>query len=196
MDRCSKNPLSQGGLGDVYEGTMLDGTKVALKCLRIYANENEASTKALKYAARELHTWSKCRHPNIVELLGLAEFRGQIVMVSPWMKNGSINRLNINHTIDCCRLSFEVASGLAYLHEIDIIHGDLKGANIMLSNDSNAQLTDFGNAVLANSGLAFTESSSQSNLSSRWAAPEQLIDKVVYSREADIYSLGMVCKLA
>ncbi|KAG8712935.1 hypothetical protein FRC09_019302 [Ceratobasidium sp. 395] len=192
MARCSEIPYSGGGFGDVYQGTMLDGTKIALKCLRVYMNDSETDAKAkLKYAARELHTWSKCRHPNIVELLGLAEFRGKIAMVSPWMENGSVNRLSSNHTVDRCRLSFEVASGLAYLHGIDIVHGDLKGANIMLSENNGAQLADFGNAVLANSVLDFTGSSRHSQHSTRWAAPEQLSGMVAYSHQADIHSLGM-----
>ncbi|KAG8795461.1 hypothetical protein FRC12_014278 [Ceratobasidium sp. 428] len=61
----------------------------------------------------------------------------------------------------------------------------------MLSNNNDAQLADFGNAVLASSVLTFTESSAHSRLSTRWAAPEQLLGEATYSRQADIYSLGM-----
>ncbi|KAG8713010.1 hypothetical protein FRC09_019225 [Ceratobasidium sp. 395] len=64
--------------------------------------------------------------------------------------------------------------------------------NVLLSNNGGVQLADFGNAVLASSALLFTESSStRSGFSVRWAAPEQLQAEVAYSREADIYSLGM-----
>lgn len=41
-------------------------------------------------AARELHTWSKCQHPNVLKLLGLVQFRNQIGMVAEWMGNGSL----------------------------------------------------------------------------------------------------------
>ncbi|KAG8723263.1 hypothetical protein FRC09_004045 [Ceratobasidium sp. 395] len=94
-----------------------------------------------------------------------------------------------------------VARGLAYLHGIDIVHGDLKGGNVLLSDNGEALLADFGNAVLASSPLLFTESTStRSGLSVRWAyehvnkqpqAPEILQGEVPYSRQADIYSLGM-----
>ncbi|KAG8790662.1 hypothetical protein FRC12_011376 [Ceratobasidium sp. 428] len=121
MARCNKIPYSRGGFGDVYQGALLDGTKVALKCLRLYVRDNEANDKALKYAARELHTWSVCWHSNIVELLGLAEFRGQIAMVSPWMDNESIDCLNNeDNTINRYQLCFAIAQGPAYLHEINI----------------------------------------------------------------------------
>ncbi|KAG8756083.1 hypothetical protein FRC12_010689 [Ceratobasidium sp. 428] len=189
---CNDIPFSRGGFGDVHQGTLLDGTKVALKCLRLYVSETESNRRALKYAARELHTWSKCQHPNIMDLLGLVEFRGQIAMVSLWMENGSVDHLDVNnHAIDRCRICFGAAQGLAYLHKIGIVHGDIKGGNIMLSNNNDAQLADFGNAVLASSVLTFTESSAHSRLSTRWAAPEQLLGEATYSRQADIYSLGM-----
>ncbi|KAG9078845.1 hypothetical protein FS749_009096 [Ceratobasidium sp. UAMH 11750] len=94
---------------------------------------------------------------------------------------------SLNTSLQCV----QIATGLAYLHKINIVHGDLKGANVLLSNDGVAQITDFGNAVLGSSTLAFTESTTRSHLSTRWAAPEQLDDKVAHSREADVYSLGM-----
>ncbi|KAG8723773.1 hypothetical protein FRC09_001796 [Ceratobasidium sp. 395] len=114
-------------------------------------------------------------------------------MVSPWMGGGSMDCLDSsNDQIDRCRLCFGIARGLAYLHEIDIVHGDLKAGNVLLSNDGEAQLTDFGSAALASSTLLFTESNSaRSGFSVRWAAPEQLEGEVTCSREADIYSLGM-----
>ncbi|KAG8790414.1 hypothetical protein FRC12_011929 [Ceratobasidium sp. 428] len=190
--QCNEFPISRGGFGDVYQGALLGGTKVALKCFRFYVNEREAKELTLKHAARELYTWSKCRHPNVVELLGLAEFRGQIAMVSPWMASGGIDQLNrSNRTIDRCRLCFQIAQGLAYLHETGVVHGDLKGANVLLSDNEDAQIADFGNAVLASNTLAFTESATRFGLSLRWAAPELLEGKASYNRQADIYSLGM-----
>lgn len=94
-----------------------------------------------QHAARELHTWSKCRHPNVVELLGLAEFRGQIGMVSFWMENGNLpSYLARHHDADRCQLvryqyirficadlgippiqSLQISEGLAYLHGRNIV---------------------------------------------------------------------------
>ncbi|KAG8795456.1 hypothetical protein FRC12_014273 [Ceratobasidium sp. 428] len=83
--RCNDRPYSRGGFGDVYKGTLLDGTK---------------------YAARELHTWSRCQHPNVVKLLGLAEFHDQIAMVSPWMERGSVDHIiRSDNSIDRCNAS-------------------------------------------------------------------------------------------
>ncbi|KAG8707077.1 hypothetical protein FRC09_002040 [Ceratobasidium sp. 395] len=118
-------------------------------------------------------------------------------MVSPWMENGSVNLLDdSDDRIDRCELirlymtlqCVGVARGLAYLHETNIVHGDLKGGNVLLSDSGEALLADFGNAVLVGSALLFTESTSTR---SGFSAPEQLQGEVGYSREADIYSLGM-----
>jgi hypothetical protein len=55
----------------------------------------------LKRVARELYAWSKCKHNNVVQLLGLVVFRGRIAMVSQWMENRSVNELDkSDDTID------------------------------------------------------------------------------------------------
>ncbi|KAG8795450.1 hypothetical protein FRC12_014267 [Ceratobasidium sp. 428] len=64
-------------------------------------------------------------------------------------------------------------------------------ANVLLSDNEDAQLADFGNAALASNTLAFTESTTRFGVSLRWAAPELLQAKTSYSRQADVYSLGM-----
>ncbi|KDN34284.1 hypothetical protein RSAG8_12624, partial [Rhizoctonia solani AG-8 WAC10335] len=85
LSTFNDSPVSQGGFSDVYRGYLSDGARleVAVKALRI--SSLDPDPEHLKHAARELHTWSKCRHPNIVPLLGLAVFRGWIGMVSPWL---------------------------------------------------------------------------------------------------------------
>ncbi|KAH7340929.1 kinase-like domain-containing protein [Rhizoctonia solani] len=150
-------PLFNGGLGDVYSGE-LDGAKVAIKMTRLHV-VNQTGRKHLKHAAKELHTWSKCQHPNVLGLLGFVEFRGQIGMVSKWLENGN-----------CYRIS----DGLAYLHDIEIIHGDLKGANVLIDGNGTPMLADFGNRI-----------------SPRWTAPEILDGSTSYSYAADVYALGM-----
>ncbi|KAF8602014.1 kinase-like protein, partial [Ceratobasidium sp. AG-I] len=98
---------------------------------------------------RELHTWSKCQHPNVVKLLGLVQFRRQIGMVSLWMKNGNLSQYLGQHPdLDRCRMSIGICEGLSYLHSGGVIHGDLKGLNVMINDYGAPLITDFGNAVL------------------------------------------------
>lgn len=149
-------------------------------------------TERLQHAALELHTWSKCRHPNVVELLGAAEFRDQIGMVSLWMENGSLPSFLAKHPdVDRCQLSLQISEGLAYLHYRNIIHGDLKGLNILISNTGTPLLADFGNAVLQGRTLQFTNTTPKNSISPRWAAPEIIKGSGTYSFSADVYALGM-----
>ncbi|KAF8607272.1 kinase-like protein [Ceratobasidium sp. AG-I] len=191
MSSCSAYPLFGGGFGEVYRGKLQDGSQVAIKTMRV--NSCNEAHKPLKDAARELHTWSKCQHPNVLKLLGLVEFRGQIGMVSAWMKKGSLPPyLDQNPEVDRCQMSTHICAGLSYLHKNQIIHGDLKGLNVLISDDGTPVLTDFGNAVLQDRTLQLTTTQDKNNISPRWTAPELMGESATYSFAADIYALAMV----
>lgn len=194
MTTASEWPISSGGFGDIYKVKLHDHTEVAVKTTRIHVTSASEGRKYLKSVARELHTWSKCRHPNVIKLLGLVMFRGKIGMVSIWMENGNLpNYLSNNPRVDRCVISRQISEGLSYLHKSDIVHGDLKGANILVSRDGVPMLTDFGNSTLNNQSILFTDTSTKAGISLRWTAPELFAsDKPrVPSKEADVYALGM-----
>ncbi|KAG8743546.1 hypothetical protein FRC10_011786 [Ceratobasidium sp. 414] len=192
VSRCGLGPIAGGGFGDVYQGYLRSGVEVAIKCPRFFLNRNEISQADLKAAARELHTWSKYKHPNVVQLLGVAQFRDRIAMISPWMKNGTLCQYIIRApNADRCRLCLGIASGVAYLHSMGTVHGDIKGLNVLISHDGTPKLIDFGNSRLNSSTLHFTGLQTASTFSTRWTAPELLIDGGIYSMEADVYALGM-----
>ncbi|CUA69951.1 hypothetical protein RSOLAG22IIIB_08794 [Rhizoctonia solani] len=186
-------PVSQGGFSDVFRGRMLGGQVVAVKALRMSTEDIDGpDTKHFKHAARELNTWGICSHPNVLQLLGLAVFRGRIGMVSPWANHGTLPRyLNSNTNIDRCDLCSQICNGLSYLHEIGIIHGDLKGANVLVLPDGTVVLSDFGNAKFLGRSIQFTETTRHLSLSVRWAAPELLLNSEEPSKAADVYALGM-----
>ncbi|KAG8781256.1 hypothetical protein FRC12_022064 [Ceratobasidium sp. 428] len=94
------------------------------------SNDDCQQQRYLKYTARELHTWSKLHHPYVLKLLGLAEYLGQISMVSPWIEGGSLRRyLARKPKTNRPRLCMQIAEGLTYLHESGVVHGDLKGVS-------------------------------------------------------------------
>ncbi|KAJ1310555.1 hypothetical protein OPQ81_007285 [Rhizoctonia solani] len=186
----SKDPVARGGGGDVYSGELRTGERVALKCVRL-AIGNEDRNK-LKRTAHELYVWSKCNHPNVLELIGVTCCRGQVAMVSPWLDHGDLPTfLRQNPGADRHNLCVQIADGVAYLHEQTIVHGDIKGANVLISRDHVAKITDFGTSALKYYTLEFAATKSKPGLSIRWAAPEILEDKSDNSYEADVYALGM-----
>ncbi|KAG8774359.1 hypothetical protein FRC12_002030 [Ceratobasidium sp. 428] len=97
MATCSERPISSGGFGDIYRCRLKDGTHVAIKTIRLYGDSSEQDRKILKHAAHEVYAWSKCKHPNVQPLLGLAMFRGHIGMIARWESNGSMSQYLERH---------------------------------------------------------------------------------------------------
>ncbi|KAG8722983.1 hypothetical protein FRC09_005273 [Ceratobasidium sp. 395] len=188
----SDQPVSQGGYGSVYRQRLLDGKRVAIKALRVPLDDDDEADRLPKRAARELYIWSKCQHTNVLPLLGLVLFQGQIRMASLWAENGGLpSYLEKHPDTDRCDMSIQICDGLAYLHRTGIIHGDLKGNNVLVSEQGVPVITDFGNAVLEQGTMQFTETMKQSGFTPRWTAPEILDDLVKQSKEADVWALGM-----
>ncbi|CUA71618.1 Tyrosine-protein kinase SPK-1 [Girardia tigrina] [Rhizoctonia solani] len=190
LDTSEVGPaICMGGFGDVHCGALQKGDKVAVKCLRMLGL-NDGDDKHLKLAAHELYVWSKCRHRNILELLGVANYNNQIAMVSPWMANGDLPRY-LSKYPEADRYDL-VADAVAYLKDENMVHGDIKGANILVSENHIPKLTDFGTSALSKYTLAFTRGNgSQPGMSLRWTAPEVFVEGQGNTFESDVYALGM-----
>ncbi|KAG8704844.1 hypothetical protein FRC09_003301 [Ceratobasidium sp. 395] len=107
------------------------------------------------------------------------------------MDNGTLLQyISRNPTVDRYQLCVGISEGVAYLHQEGLIHGDIKSANVLISDEGVAKISDFGCSELKTSTLCFT-TTSVLKLSIRWAAPEILDGPVLRSREADVYALGM-----
>ncbi|KAJ6541437.1 kinase-like domain-containing protein [Mycena capillaripes] len=179
--------LGHGGFGDVMEGTLKkdDGAilNVAIKRMRF-------SPHYKKDFLGELHTWSKLKHVNILELLGYIEVDNTVGIVSPLIINGDATSYFAKHrTTDPGPLLRDVADALDYLHNLNIYHGDLKGANILVSQNGHALLTDFGASKLVEDSLSTTINNYAFTL--RWVPPERINGGLTATAEGDIYSFGM-----
>ncbi|KDN47928.1 hypothetical protein RSAG8_03348, partial [Rhizoctonia solani AG-8 WAC10335] len=195
LQRMSCQPFASGGFGSVYRSQLRDGSLVAIKRLVIRNwDDSECIGKCRKHAAHELYTWSKCNHPGVLEVLGFALSEGSILLISPWMQNGSLTTHLMSYST-CDRLQFciDLASTVEYLHGEGIVHGDIKGDNVILSETGGIRLGDFGSATLASYlTLCFTRTSSQLPFTFRFAAPEILHEtSETHTVKSDVYSLGM-----
>ncbi|CAE6469224.1 unnamed protein product [Rhizoctonia solani] len=181
-----------GKQSDIYQAQLRDGTAVAVKCLRDLTNSSYGPNKVLKHTAHELYTWSISSHPNILGLIGLAIVRDKLAMVAPWMRYGSLSAyMNANSEADRCNLCSQIAGGLAYMHTLGIAHGDMKGDNVVVSQEGIAKITDFGCATMKREfPVTFTATESL-QYSIRWAAPEMFLEDGSSSFETDVYAFGM-----
>ncbi|KAG9127453.1 hypothetical protein FRC07_013636 [Ceratobasidium sp. 392] len=182
-------PISRGGFGEVHRGKLRDGTPIAVKIM--YAHGEYEESKHVKHTAREVHTWSKCNHPNVARLMGIADYNNRLAIVSLWMENGHLRRYVAKYPhVDRLKLCTQIADGLEYLHSIEIVHGDLKGSNVLISDDGDPVLIDFGSSIQSNATLQFTNNGTSQGMTMRWTAPELFNDCGV-NKATDVYALGM-----
>ncbi|KAJ7224826.1 kinase-like domain-containing protein [Mycena rebaudengoi] len=186
-----------GGFGDIYRASY-GGKTVALKRMRMFHRGSELRRIRLQFC-REALIWQHFKHPYILPMLGIdrESFPSSLCMVSPWMENGTVlNCLEEHGRQDVDKFLGEVAQGLEYLHSGNIVHGDLRGANILINQDWSACLADFGLTSFTDVTAATTTSHRAGTI--RWMAPE-LIDPdrfgIQFRRTtaSDVYAFACVC---
>lgn len=216
VTKVGHDPVYHGGFSDVWKGvwtnSMGQSKVVALKFLRQYHNIAEGvREKLLRRLKTEVIAWHRLQHPNIAPLYGVIQSANSIAMVSPWCNNGTIMQYLERHGAEPDRMALmmQVASGVSYLHNMKpvVVHGDLRGTNILISDVGHALITDFGlSSVLEEYSL--TESrlwaaklgTSVLAGSTRWMAPELILTIVEddgmpppITTASDVYSFACVC---
>ncbi|KAL9463872.1 hypothetical protein AB3S75_001633 [Citrus x aurantiifolia] len=188
------NIIGQGGFGKVYKGVLSDNTKVAVKRLQdYYSPGGEAAFQ------REVHLISVAIHKNLLQLIGYCTTSSERILVYPFMQNLSVAyRLRDlkpgEKGLDWPtrkRVAFGTAYGLEYLHEQcnpKIIHRDLKAANILLDDNFEAVLCDFGLAKLVDAKL--THVTTQIRGTMGHIAPEYL-STGKSSEKTDVFGYGI-----
>ncbi|KAF9789481.1 kinase-like protein [Thelephora terrestris] len=181
-------PVASGGSGDVYEGT-LNGSKVCVKRVRMYLTKGpEEATKTLY---QEAIMWKRLDHKNIVPLLGMT--KTPLQLISEWIPGGNLTEYIIQHSNANRRdLARDIAEGLYYLHSRNVVHGDLKGPNILVDATGRARITDFGLATVTQNVDSFRSTAGEPAHTPRWTAPEILGGEGSHSTEADVFSFAMV----
>ncbi|KAF7976885.1 hypothetical protein HWV62_5427 [Athelia sp. TMB] len=167
--------FAYGAYSEVYRGTLTNPTtgetiQVAVKALRGVTNDPQKLIKIKRRLLREIQVWMPLKHPNITPFLGVVEGLGPLsATVSPYCWKGNISQYIIdNPEKDRLQLITGVASGLAYLHSLDLLHGDLKGHNVLIDDEGSPRVIDFGKSrVVERRGFttAFTGTA-------RYMAPE------------------------
>ncbi|KDQ59822.1 hypothetical protein JAAARDRAFT_127207, partial [Jaapia argillacea MUCL 33604] len=149
---------------------------------------------------REALVWQQQSHGHILPFLRIDK-NNNFSLVSPWMQYGSV--LQYLETLGPANVELipilsQVAAGLECLHEENIVHGDLQGANILIDETRQAHLADFGLSIFADSTRGAFTTSSGAGLTC-WMVPELIgreqfgFDCAQRSHPSDVYAFGHVC---
>ncbi|XP_009777274.1 mitogen-activated protein kinase kinase kinase 3-like [Nicotiana sylvestris] len=182
--------LGRGTFGHVYAGFNSDnGQMCAIKEVRIVSNDIK-SKERLKQLTQEITLLSQFSHPNIVQYYG-SELRGdKLSLYLEYVPGGSILKLVEEYgpfeEKIISSYTQKILSGLIFLHERNIAHRDIKGANILVNAKGEIKLADFGMAKHIKTCSLMTSFKGNSN----WMAPEVVQDAGCSSVAVDIWSLG------
>jgi len=181
-------PIGAGSFGAVW-CCRCRGEVVAVKQCKV------GDPKEAEMLLREIRYLQKLRHERLVSFLGYCNRPPHVLLLVEYMPGGSLHALLFGSTQR--RLSFkakvrmahQVSEGLTYLHDLSIVHRDLKTMNIVLDNSLNCKICDFGLTIT----LERTHLTVQSLQGSpRYMAPEQFEDNAIITEKVDIWQMGCV----
>ncbi|XP_034696319.1 senescence-induced receptor-like serine/threonine-protein kinase isoform X2 [Vitis riparia] len=184
--------IGRGGFGQVYLGTLADGTQVAVK---VHSESSIQGPKALRAEAKLL---TRVHHKNLVRLIGYCKDGTHMALIYEYMSNGNLqNKLLGREAADVLnwkrrlQIAVDAAHGLEYLHngcKPPIVHRDMKSSNILLNEKLEAKIADFGMSRDLESGafLSTEPVGTPGYLDPEYQSTGNL------NKKSDVYSFGIV----
>lgn len=185
--------IGQGTYSSVFRARDLDtGKMVALKKVRFDNFEPES----IRFMAREILVLRRLNHPNIIKLEGIITSRlsCSIYLVFEYMEHDlsglcSCPDIKFSESQVKCYMK-QLLSGLEHCHSLGVMHRDIKGSNILISNEGILKIADFGLANFSNFG---TKQPLTSRVVTLWyRPPELLLGATDYGPSVDLWSVGCV----
>ncbi|TYH13938.1 hypothetical protein ES288_A06G179200v1 [Gossypium darwinii] len=190
----SNNKIGEGGFGEVYKGKLCNGQEIAVKRLSKSSNQGTEEFK------NELALLTKLQHRNLVRLLGFCLDGEEKLLVYEYVPKKSLDFFlfdpetqgNLEWSARY-RIIEGICRGLLYLHEdsrLRIIHRDLKASNILLDEDMNAKISDFGMARIF--GVDQTQTNTRRIVGTYgYMAPEYAMHGQ-FSMKSDVFSFRVL----
>ncbi|BBN06644.1 mitogen-activated protein kinase kinase kinase 1 [Marchantia polymorpha subsp. ruderalis] len=180
--------LGAGSFGTVYEAVDSNGSFFAVKEVSLTDTDRQAQ-QCISQLEQEIELLSRFKHDNIVQYLGTQRADGKLYIFLELVSKGSLaslcKKFKLTHS-QIVAYTRQILKGLKYLHDMNIVHRDIKCANILVDVRGTCKLADFG---LAKQISALDQLKSCKG-SAYWMAPEVIDPKKTYWLPADIWSLG------
>lgn len=179
--------IASGSYGELFKGTYRS-QEVAIKILK----HERLNADLQREFAQEVYIMRKVRHKNVVQFIGACTKPPTLCIITEYMPGGSLydflhKQKGAFKLPSLLKVAIDVSKGMNFLHQNNIIHRDLKAANLLMDENEVAKVADFGVArVRAQSGVMTAETGTY-----RWMAPE-VIEHKPYDHKADVFSFGIV----
>lgn len=180
-------PQNRGPFGTVHRGILGAGTSVIVKRL---PNETMTRGQTRDNFFKECDIWHSMDHPNVLKMFGACHVSSPPLIVCEYADHGSLVDLIAQKGTTrgtALKLLYQTSQGLCYLHGRNIVHGDLKCSNILVSGDS-AKLTAFEFSFIRRRASFLTAKTQSASI--QWKAPELLAGGIP-SQASDVYSFAM-----
>jgi len=187
---------------------MTDGSQTETVAIKMVRDRNPPPAIKRRIIA-DVRLWSGLSHRYLLRLLGYCTYESESVgnclyMVYPWVDDGNLVEY-FERKPDTNRLPLllQVASALTYLHSRTwgkgaVIHGDVRGENVLVTTEGSALLGDFGlsrvyqEVAAQTKDYSMTVTSAKPNNASRFKAPEVMFDDLARSTQSDVWAFGML----
>ena len=182
--------IGKGTFGKVKIGTHgPTSEKVAIKILE---KQKIKDTADIERVTREIHILKLIRHPNIIQLYEIIETSRKLYLIMEYASGGElfdyiVNKSRLDEN-EACRFFHQIISGVEYIHQLGIVHRDLKPENMLLDNDKNIKIVDFGLSNTYNPAELLQTACG----SPCYAAPEMIAGKKYDGLNVDLWSCGVI----
>ena len=177
--------LCAGSFGQIYLGRWRGQVTVIKSIEGTFSEDDKAQF------IREVQIMSQCRDKHITQFYGASLEPGRACLLMEHMEKGALYQVLEKPLSPLLQkqMALEIARGLQYLHTRDILHRDLKSANVLVNADNHAKLSDFG---LSKTRAVSVKTTQRKSEAVQWLAPECFTRGGVYTAQSDIYSYGVI----
>uniref|UniRef100_A0A7N0VIW7 Protein kinase domain-containing protein n=1 Tax=Kalanchoe fedtschenkoi TaxID=63787 RepID=A0A7N0VIW7_KALFE len=189
-----ENKIGEGGFGGVYLGLLSNGTRIAVKRL------SNCSGQGAREFKNEVLLVAKLQHRNLVRLLGFCLEGPERILIYDYVPNKSLDQFLFDpekrRLLDWPRrymIISGIARGMLYLHEdspLKILHRDLKAGNVLLDENMNPKIADFGTARIV--GVDQSQINTNRIVGTFGYMPPEYVRHGHYSSKSDVYSFGVL----